>query len=60
MATKDSSRATGGARRPSRLGELLAKEKLQAAPMPTPEQRLLMALELSNAHLSHSACSKKH
>lgn len=61
MDTKGSSHAAGGARRPSRLGELLAKEKLQAARILTPEQRLLRALELSNAaHLLHSVCSKKH
>ena len=52
--------AINGSRRRSSLGDLLAKEKLDAARRLTPEQRLLVALELSDAALLlHRACSKK-
>jgi hypothetical protein len=51
---------TRGSRRASFLGDLLAKEKLDAARRLTPEQRLLAALDLSDvAHLLHRTCSKK-
>ena len=50
-----------GSRRPSKLGDGLAKHKIDKARRLTPEQRLLIALELSDAAaaLQH-ACSKKH
>lgn len=51
--------ATRGSRRASSLGDFLAKEKLDAARRLTPEQRLRVALDLSDAaHLLHRACSK--
>lgn len=47
-------------RRPSRLGDRLAKHKIDEARRLTPEQRLLVALDLSDAAAAfHSACSKK-
>ena len=48
-------------RRPSKLGDGLTRHKIDKARRLTPEQRLLMALELSDvaAALQH-ACSKKH
>jgi hypothetical protein len=53
-------RGMSGSRRKSSLGDLLAKEKLDAARLLTPEQRLLVALDLSDAALLlHHACSKK-
>ncbi|BCA56463.1 hypothetical protein W02_36030 [Nitrospira sp. KM1] len=60
MDGEGSTHFTHESRRSNRLGDLLAKEKLQAARKLTPEQRLLMALDLSNAaHFLHRACSKK-
>jgi hypothetical protein len=51
---------TRGSRRTSQLGDLLAKQKIDAARTLTPEQRLLLALELSDAAvLLRRACSKK-
>ena len=47
-------------RRPSKLGEMLAQKKIDEARRLTPEQRLLIALELSDtAAALHRACSKK-
>jgi hypothetical protein len=49
-----------GSRRPSKLGDLLAKRKIDEARRLTPEQRLLVALELSDAAAAlNRACSKK-
>ena len=50
-----------GSRRPSKLGDRLAKHKIDEARRLTAEQRLLIALELSDtAAAIHRACSKKH
>jgi hypothetical protein len=47
-------------RRPSKLGDMLAQKKIDEARRLTPEQRLLVALELSDAAAAlHRACSKK-
>ncbi|MGH7216723.1 MAG: hypothetical protein ACREIG_05760 [Nitrospiraceae bacterium] len=47
-------------RRPSKLGDTLAQKKIDEARRLTPEQRLLIALELSDAAAAlHRACSKK-
>jgi hypothetical protein len=47
-------------RRPSKLGNMLAQQKIDEARRLTPEQRLLVALELSDAAAAlHRACSKK-
>jgi len=47
-------------RRPSKLGDMLAQQKIDEARRLTPEQRLLVALELSDAAAAlHRACSKK-
>ncbi len=52
--------AMRGSRRASLLGDLLANEKLDTARILTPEQRLRVALDLSDAALLlHRACSKK-
>lgn len=49
-----------GSRRPSKLGDRLAKHKIDEARRLTPEQRLLVALDLSDAAAAlHRACSKK-
>lgn len=60
MNFKASLQAPRRSRRPSRLGDLLAAQKLNSARSLTPEQRLLLALELSDAafHL-YDACLKK-
>ena len=48
-------------RRPSELGDMLAEQKIDEARRLTPEQRLLIALDLSDAAAAlHCACSKKH
>ncbi len=48
-------------RRPSKLGDMLAEQKIDEARRLTPEQRLLIALDLSDAAAAlHRACSKKH
>jgi len=48
-------------RRPSKLGDMLAERKIDEARRLTPEQRLLIALDLSDAAAAlHRACSKKH
>lgn len=60
MNTHPSLRALRSRRRPSHLGNLLVKEKLDAARRLTPQQRLLLALELSDAALLlQEAGSKK-
>ena len=47
-------------RRPSKLGDMLAEQKIDEARRLTPEQRLLIALDLSDAAAAlHRACSKK-
>ena len=47
-------------RRPSKLGDMLAQQKIDEARRLTPEQRLLIALDLSDAAAAlHRACSKK-
>ena len=47
-------------RRSSKLGDMLAEQKIDEARRLTPEQRLLIALELSDAAAAlHRACSKK-
>ncbi len=47
-------------RRPSKLGDMLAQQKIDEARRLTPEQRLLIALDLSDAAAAlHHACSKK-
>ena len=50
----------GGSRRPSRLGEQLAQHKIAEAQKLTAEQRLLIALELSDsAATPQHTCSNK-
>lgn len=50
----------GGSRRPSRLGDKLAQHKIDEAQKLTPEQRLLIALKLSDSAAAlHHACSNK-
>lgn len=45
-------------RRPSKLGDMLEQRKIDAARRLTPEQRLLIALELSDAAAAlHRACN---
>lgn len=52
--------AINGSRRKSVLGDHLGKAKLNAARRLTPEERLLIALELSDAALLlQHTCSKK-
>lgn len=47
-------------RRPSKLGDMLAQKKIDEARRRTPEQRLLIALDLSDAAAAlHRAGSKK-
>jgi len=47
-------------RRSSKLGDMLAQQKIDEARRLTPDQRLLVALELSDAAAAlHRACSKK-
>lgn len=60
MKLKASVSSLSDSRRPSKLGGMLAKRKIEEARRLTPEQRLLVALELSNAAAAlHRACSKK-
>lgn len=48
-------------RRPSKLGDMLAQKKIDEARRLTPDQRLRVALELSDvAAALHRAGSKKH
>ena len=60
MQLKDSALNLEGSRRPSKLGDGLAKDKIAKSRQLTPEQRLFIALELADAAaaLQH-ACSKK-
>ena len=60
MISKPSAPSLTGSRRPSKLGERLAKHKIDDARKLTPEQRLLVALQLSDeAAALHRACSRK-
>lgn len=60
MRLKSSAPNLEGSRRPSKLGDGLAKHKIDEARRLTPEQRLLVALELSDvAATLQLACSKK-
>jgi hypothetical protein len=60
MNTKTSDPSFIASRRPSQLGDRLAKHKIDAARKLTPEQRLLLALELSDAAATlQRACSNK-
>ena len=45
-------------RRPSKVGDLLAKHKIDEARKLLPEQRLLLALELSDAALPQNRISR--
>jgi len=51
MKSKSTSSLLGpnASRRPSKLGDMLAQRKIDEARRLTPEQRLLIALELSDA-----------
>ncbi len=52
--------ARNASRRLSKLGDMLAQQKIDEARRLTPEQRLLIALDLSDAAAAfHRACSKK-
>jgi hypothetical protein len=56
-----SSHGRNASRRPSKLGDMLAQQKFDEARRLTHEQRLLIALDLSDAAAAlHRACSKKH
>jgi hypothetical protein len=58
---KSSSLGLNASRRPSKLGNTLVKKKTDEARRLTPEQRLLVALELSAAAaVFRRASSKKH
>ena len=60
MRLKASAPNFEGFRRPSKLGDGLAKHKLDEARRLTPEQRLLVALELSDvAAALQDTCFKK-
>jgi hypothetical protein len=53
-------RGSNASRRLSKLGDMLAQEKIDEARRLTPEQRLLIALELSDAAAAfHRAGSTK-
>ena len=57
---KSSSLGLNASRRPSKLGDMLAKKKTEEFRRLTPEQRLLVALELSDAVAAlHRVGSKK-
>jgi hypothetical protein len=57
---KSSSLELNASRRPSKLGDMLAQKKIKEARRLTPEQRLLVALELSDAVAAlHRVGSKK-
>jgi hypothetical protein len=57
---KSSSLGLNASRRPSKLGDMLVQRKLDEARRLTPEQRLLVALELSDAAVAlHRADSRK-
>jgi len=60
MQLKASAPNFEGSRRPSKLGDGLAKHKIDEARRLTPEQRLLVALELSDATAAlQDTCFKK-
>jgi hypothetical protein len=62
MKSKSTSSLSGMnvSRRPSKLGDMLAQNKIDEARRLTPEQRLMVALELSDAVVAlQRACSKK-
>lgn len=60
MSFNTSAPNLNGSRRPSKLGEQLAKHKIDEARKLIPEQRLLLALELSDAAAAlQRACSNK-
>ncbi len=62
MKSKSTSSLSGAntSRRPSQLGDMLAQNKIDEARRLTPEQRLLIALELSDAVVAlQRAGSKK-
>jgi hypothetical protein len=62
MKSKSTSPVPGSnaSRRSSKLGDMLAQKKIDEARRLTPEQRLRVALELSDAAVAlHRACSKK-
>ncbi|MGH7181642.1 MAG: hypothetical protein ACREJN_06675 [Nitrospiraceae bacterium] len=62
MKSKPTSSLAGlnASRRSSKLGDMLAQKKIDEARRLTPEQRLLVALELSDAAAAfHRAGSKK-
>ncbi len=60
MQLKASAPNFEGSRRPSKLGDGLAKHKIDEARRLTPEQRLLVALELSDAAaVLQDTCFKK-
>jgi hypothetical protein len=57
---KSSSLRLNASRRPSKLGDVLTQRKIDEARRLTPEQRLLVALELSDAAAAfHRAGSEK-
>lgn len=61
MKLKASDPGSLDSRRPSQLGDRLAKHKIDEARKLTPEERLLLALELSDAAAAlQRACSNKH
>jgi len=58
---KSSSPQLSSERRCSKLGDVLTQKKIDEARRLTPEQRLLLALQLSDAAADlQSACSNKH
>ena len=62
MKAKSKSSVSGlnASRRPSKLGDMLAQRKIDEARRLTPEQRLLIALELSDSAAAlHRAGFKK-
>ena len=62
MKSKSTSSVPGlkVSRRLSKLGNMLEKKKINEVRRLTPEQRLLIALDLSDAAAAlHHACSKK-
>lgn len=60
MTLKISEPNFGDSRRPSRLGDRLAQHKIDEAQKLTPEQRLFIAIELSDAAAAlHHACFNK-
>ena len=60
MQVKNVARTLEGSRRSSKLGDGLAKDKIEKARQLTPEQRLFVALELADATAAlQRACSKQ-